>query len=113
MANSFSKIVRSLLSPLKKNDYPVLSTRFFAECWLGFVLDQSLTSMRDLCYRLNFPTRRMDISTFSKASKQRSQRPFLEIYEELIKRVNRQKPTDEICFIPIDATIITLTSKCN
>jgi putative transposase len=57
----------------------------------------------------------MDISTFSKASKQRNKRPFLEIYEELIKRVNRQKATDEICFIPIDATIITLTSKllCN
>lgn len=71
--------------------------------------------MIDLCYRLNFPARQMDISTFSKVSKQRSQRPFLEIYENLIEQVNRQKPKDELGFVPIDATIITLTSKllCN
>jgi hypothetical protein len=53
----------------------------------------------------------MDISTFSKASQQRSQRLFLEIHEKLVRRVNQNKPTDEIHFVPIDATIITLTSK--
>lgn len=111
MKNSFAKIIQSILSPLPKGDYPVLNTRLFVECWLGFILDQSLSSMRDLCFRVNFPNRQMDISTFSKASKQRSQRPFLEIYEKLVRRVNQNKPTDEIRFVPIDATIITLTSK--
>ncbi|MFM6039557.1 MAG: IS4 family transposase, partial [Sphaerospermopsis kisseleviana] len=45
--NSFPKIVKDILKSLPKNDYPVLNTRLYVECWLGYALDNSLTSMRD------------------------------------------------------------------
>jgi putative transposase len=51
-----------------QNDYPVLNTRLFVKFWLGFTLDQSLTSMRDLFKRLNNTGFSVDISTFSKAN---------------------------------------------
>ncbi|MHC5732623.1 MAG: hypothetical protein ACYTXY_52970, partial [Nostoc sp.] len=46
--NSFPKIVKDILKSLPKNDYPVLNSRLFFECWLSYALDNSLTSMRDL-----------------------------------------------------------------
>ncbi|MFM6079435.1 MAG: IS4 family transposase, partial [Dolichospermum sp.] len=51
--NSFPKIVKNILGGLPKNDYPVLNSRLFVECWLAYALDNSLTSMRDLFKRLN------------------------------------------------------------
>ena len=42
-----------VLAALPKKDYPVLNTRLFVDCWLGYALDKSLTSMRDLFRRLN------------------------------------------------------------
>jgi putative transposase len=50
---SFPRIVKDILSDLPKKDYPVLNSRLFFECWLSYVLDLSLTSMRDLFKRLN------------------------------------------------------------
>jgi hypothetical protein len=41
--NLFPKIVKDILKGLPKNDYPVLNSRFFVECWLAYVLDNSLT----------------------------------------------------------------------
>ncbi|MEH2336603.1 MAG: hypothetical protein V7K49_15885, partial [Nostoc sp.] len=32
--NSFPKIVKGILRGLPKNDYPVLNSRLFFECWL-------------------------------------------------------------------------------
>ncbi|OBQ30242.1 MAG: hypothetical protein AN483_06055 [Aphanizomenon flos-aquae MDT14a] len=46
--NSFPKIVKNILEGLPKNDYPVLNSRLFVECWLAYALDNSLRSMRDL-----------------------------------------------------------------
>ncbi|MBW4454097.1 MAG: IS4 family transposase, partial [Nostoc indistinguendum CM1-VF10] len=46
--NSFPKIVKDILRGLPKNDYPVLNSRLFFECWLSYAMDNSLTSMRDL-----------------------------------------------------------------
>jgi putative transposase len=48
MLSSFPKIVKSLVKQLSPRDYPVLNSRLFFEIWLNFILDQSLTSMRDL-----------------------------------------------------------------
>ncbi|MBE9008416.1 IS4 family transposase, partial [Fortiea sp. LEGE XX443] len=45
---SLPRIVKDILKELAKNDYPVLNSRLFFECWLSYVLDNSLTSMRDL-----------------------------------------------------------------
>lgn len=63
--NSFPKIVKDILKSLPKNDYPVLNSRLFFECWLSYALDNSLTSMRDLFKRLNNTGFEVDISTFS------------------------------------------------
>lgn len=53
IVNSFPKIVKDILKKLPKNDYPVLNSRLFFECWLSYSLDNSLTSMRNLLQRLN------------------------------------------------------------
>ncbi len=111
MSHSFSKIVKDILATLPKNDYPVLNTRLFFECWLGFVMDKSLTSMRDMFKRLNLKGIQVDISTFSKASKHRSQETFIKIYSKLAEKVRQKKPTEKYTICPIDSTIITLTSK--
>ena len=69
--SNFPQIIKSLLKKLPKNDYPVLNTFLFASCWIGFGMDKSLVSMRDLLTRVNSRGKRLDISTFSKASKTR------------------------------------------
>ena len=43
IVNYFPKIVKDLLKGLPKNDYPVLNSRLFVECWLAYTLDNSLT----------------------------------------------------------------------
>lgn len=114
MILSFPKLVKDLLAPLPQNDYPVLNTRLFVKFWLGFTLDQSLTSMRDLFKRLNNTGFPVDISTFSKANVQRSQKPFIQIYQklcQLIKKKSLSCKLKKYLICPIDSTIITLTSK--
>lgn len=112
--NSFPKIVKGILRGLPKNDYPVLNSRLFFECWLSYAMDNSLTSMRDLFKRLNNTGFEVDISTFSKANLHRSQKPFQEIYQklnELVQKKVQKKLHDKYAICPIDSTIITLTSK--
>jgi putative transposase len=112
--NSFPKIVKDILKGLPKNDYPVLNSRLFFECWLSYVLDNSLTIMRDLFSRLNNTGFEVDISTFSKANLHRSQKPFQEIYQklnELVQNKSHNKLHNKYAICPIDSTIITLTSK--
>jgi putative transposase len=67
--SNFPKVIKHLLKDLPQKDYPVLNTFFFTSCWLGWVMDQSLMSMRDLIFRLNSRNIKIDISTFSQASK--------------------------------------------
>jgi putative transposase len=113
--STFSRIVKHILKPLPKKDYPVLNTRLFVQCWLGYALDKSLTSMRDLFKRLNNPGVEVDISTFSKASKHRSLEPFIKKYNQINQIVNASQPQSKIKYkyliCPIYSTIITLTSK--
>ena len=78
--SNFPRIIKSLLKNLPKNDYPVLNTFLFASCWIGFGMDKSLVSMRDLITRVNSRGKKLDLSTFSKASKSRN----LEIFEEIL-----------------------------
>jgi len=112
--NSFPKIVKGILRGLPKNDYPVLNSRLFFECWLSYAMDNSLTSMRDLFNRLNNTGFEVDISTFSKANLHRSQKPFQEIYQklnELVQKKVQKKLHDKYAICPIDSTIITLTEE--
>jgi len=114
MILSFPKLVKDLLAPLPQNDYPVLNTRLFVKFWLGFTLEQSLTSMRDLFQRLNHTGFPVDISTFSKANWQRSQKPFIQIYQKLCQLVNKKvlpRKLKNYLICPIDSTIITKTCK--
>jgi putative transposase len=106
--NSFPKIVKDILKRLPKNDYPVLNSRLFFECWLSYALDNSLTSMRDLFKRLNNTGFDVDISTFSKASSHRSQKLFQDVYQklnELIPNETHNKLHDKYAICPIDSTM--------
>lgn len=71
---NFSKLIKELLKPLPKNDYPALDTFTFLSCWIGFALDKSIVSMRDLCSRMVLQGINVNLSTFSKASKIRETR---------------------------------------
>lgn len=68
-------------------------------------------SMRDLFYRLNHAGIAVDISTFSKACKTRQGETFCRIYVELIQQLKRQRPATAQMLVPIDSTVISLTSK--
>jgi putative transposase len=74
-------------------------------------MDKSLTSMRDIFKRLNVSGLTIDISTFSKANRHRSQEPFLKLYQQLNEEICRDKNLQRYELCPIDSTVITLTSK--
>jgi putative transposase len=111
MLRSFPNVVKPLLKRLLPHDYPVLNSRLFFEIWLTFVLDASLTSMRDLFYRLNHAGIDVDMSTFSKACKTRQGETFCRFYVELMAQLKRQNPASAHMLVPIDSTVISLTSK--
>jgi len=111
--SNFPKIINQFLGDLPKNDYPVLDTFKFVSCWLSFVMDQSQSSMRDLFKRLNVRGIDMDISTFSKASKNRDSTVFQNLFLKLRSKLNKNHNIDPkaLVLFPIDSTIISLTSK--
>ena len=113
MLSNFPSIINKFLGNLPKDDYPVLDTFKFVSCWLSFVMDQSQSSMRDLFKRLNVRGIDMDISTFSKASKNRDPVIFHNLFLRLRSELNKKKNIDPkaLVLFPIDSTIISLTSK--
>ena len=75
-------------------------------------MDQSLVSMRDLIARVNSRGKKLDISTFSKASKSRKAELFEKILNQGLKKLKNQKGLRKSkIYFPLDSTIITLTSK--
>lgn len=113
MLSNFPNIINKFLGDLPKDDYPVLDTFKFVSCWLSFVMDQSQSSMRDLFKRLNVRGIDMDISTFSKASKNRDPVIFHNLFLRLRSELKKKKNIDPkaLVLFPIDSTIISLTSK--
>jgi putative transposase len=112
IVKTFPKIVRDILKPLPRKDYPVLDTFSFVSLWLGYVMDKSIVSMRDLFQRLNYQGIDLKISNFSKASKKRDTQVFQEIITKLKNELRKKKGKEEsLRLFPIDSTIITLTSK--
>lgn len=113
MISNFPKIVKKYLGELPKDDYPVLNTFLFVSIWLGFVLEQSQTSMTSMFKRLNYRNIEVDKSTFSKASKIRNPNLFYELFLKLRKKLENQKNSDDqkLVLFPLDSTIVTLTSK--
>ncbi|EAM49660.1 hypothetical protein CwatDRAFT_1957 [Crocosphaera watsonii WH 8501] len=112
IVRSFPKVIKSILRPLPRNDYPVLNTFLFISCWLEYVMDKSIVSMQDLFKRLNTQGIDLKISNFSKASKRRDSQVFLNIINQLKKELRRQKGKRKArSYFPIDSTVISLTSK--
>jgi putative transposase len=113
MLSNFPAVVERFLGDLPKDDYPVLNTFKFVSCWLSFVIDSSQSSMRDLFKRLNIRGESMNISTFSKASKNRDPVIFHRIFSKLRNKLKSAKDSDakSLVLFPIDSTIISLTSK--
>jgi hypothetical protein len=109
---NFSKLIKELLKPLPKNNSPALDTFTFLSCWIGFALDKSIVSMRDLCSRMVLQGINVNLSTFSKASKIRKTSPFEKVIVELNKHLVAKKGIENArALFPIDSTIISLTSK--
>ncbi|BAZ84870.1 transposase [Dolichospermum compactum NIES-806] len=49
---NFPEVVKTILKPLPKKDYPVLDTFSFVSVWLQYVMDKSIVSMRDFYYAI-------------------------------------------------------------
>lgn len=92
---NFPEVVKTILKPLPKKDYPVLDTFSFVSVWLQYVMDKSIVSMRDLFQRLNNQGIDLKISNFSKASKKRDTQVFLEIITELNNQLRKKKGKEE------------------
>jgi putative transposase len=113
MVSNFPAIIKRFLKYLPTDDYPVLDSFTFVSCWMSFVMDQSQSSMRDLFKRLNVRGIDMDISTFSKASKNRDPIIFHDLFAKLRNELKKKNNIDSksLVLFPIDSTIISLTSK--
>ena len=101
--SNFPKIIKSLIQNLPKNDDPVLNTFLFASCWVGFSMDRSLVSMRDLISRVNSRGKKLDLSTFSQASKNRNTEVFEKILNQGLKKLKQKKGvTKDKIYFPLD-----------
>ena len=67
--------------------------------------------MRDLLYRLNYAGVSVDISTLFKVCKNRQNQHFCRVYIQLVERLKQRKAVTAQMLIPIDSTVITLSSK--
>ena len=69
-------------------------------------------SMRDLISRVNSRGKKLDLSTFFKASKKRNSEEFEKILKKVIQKLRKKNGTAKNkIYFPLDSTIITLTSK--
>ncbi len=113
MLSNLPKIVKKSLGHLPRHDYPTLNTFLFVSCWLNFAMDAGITSMRDLFYQLNLQGIKVDISTFSKASKHRSPDVFEKLFQSLIKRLKSKYCSEKIALYPLDSTVFCdLEKRC-
>jgi IS4 transposase len=112
MVLNLRRLVKKFIGHLPQNDYPALNTFLFVSCWLNFALDSGVSSMRDMFHQLNLQGIKVDISTFSKASKKRDIEVFEKVLNSLIKELkSKQVQKDDLAIFPLDSTTITLTSK--
>lgn len=107
----FEKLVKKLLSFLSQDDYPVLNSQKYFAIWLEYILDRSVTSMRDLFARLKIGGSAPDLSTFSKANLKREIEPIQKIYRYLNNLLSKKKSKNQGEIVAFDATTVTLTSK--
>ncbi len=85
----FSKNCQRYFETVTK-DYQSLITFSFVSCWLEYVMDKSVVSMRDLFKRLNLQGIDLTRSNFSKASKKRDTKVFQDIIYQLKRQIKKK-----------------------
>jgi len=111
LLSNLPHLVKKYLGKIPNDDYPTLNSFLFVTCWLNFALDPGVKSMRGMFAILNQQGIKVDISTFSKASKNRSPQIFESILSRLIAEVKKKAPPNKLLLFPLDSTIITIMSK--
>ena len=76
MKENWENLIKTYLKDLPKNDRTVLDSFLFVSCWLNFVLDSSIESMRHLFEQLNHQGIITHYSNFYKASQTRNSDVF-------------------------------------
>ena len=109
--NSLPGVVKSLLTQLPNYDYPVMNTQLFVKIWLTYILDKSVTSLRDLFFQLNHSGVEGSLSSFSRACSSRSLQFINRLFVDLLHQVRRRPSQNDVIICPFDSTIISLTSK--
>ncbi|MFN6246705.1 MAG: hypothetical protein ACK4ZF_02095, partial [Microcystis sp.] len=80
------------------------NTRLFVLIWLHLIFDKSLGSLRDLFFLTYHQGIAVDLSTFSKASKNRDYQAFNQIYLSLNQELKKRKGKREHPLSAIDST---------
>lgn len=109
--SSLPGIVKSLLASLPRHDYPVMNTQLFVKTWLTYILDKSVTSLRDLFFQLKHTGMPGSLSSFSRACSSRGLQYINHLFVELIHHVRRRPSRKDMIICPFDSTIVGLTSK--
>lgn len=71
MLKQLRQLIKPLLKLLPQDDYPVLDSQLFVLIWIHFILDARISTMRGLFFLLNHLGFKVNMSTFSKAFKNR------------------------------------------
>jgi putative transposase len=108
---SLPGVVKSLLTQLPSHDYPVMNTQLFVKIWLTYILDKSVTSLRDLFFQLNHTGVEGSLSAFSRASSSRGLQFINRLFVDLLHQVRRRPSQKDVIICPFDSTVISLTSK--
>lgn len=108
---SLPGIVKSLMAKLPSHDYPVMNTQLFVKIWLTYILDKSVTSLRDLFFQLNYTGVEGSLSSFSRACSSRSLQSINRLFVDLLHQVRRRPSQKDVIICPFDSTVISLTSK--
>lgn len=108
---SLPGVVKSLLAQLPSHDYPVMNTQLFVKIWLTYILDKSVTSLRDLFFQLNHTGVEGSLSSFSRACSSRSLQSINRLFVDLLHQVRRRPSERDVIICPFDSTVISLTSK--
>lgn len=108
---SLPGVVKSLLTQLPSHDYPVMNTQLFVKIWLTYILDKSVTSLRDLFFQLNHTGVEGSLSAFSRACSSRGLQFINRLFVDLLHQVRRRPSQKDVIICPFDSTVISLTSK--
>jgi putative transposase len=88
-----------------------MNTQLFVKIWLTYILDKSVTSLRDLFFQLNHTGVEGSLSAFSRACSSRGLQFINRLFVDLLHQVRRRPSQKDVIICPFDSTVISLTSK--